>query len=111
MTQHNKIANLFFEVYPKPICSQGHGRDIALQLPRVINDFRYKEPWKVEDYKGSKNHLIALKCIHPDTKNAKDYKLSEIAYYKLKKMYTPKLSGNDFVFVNDKPVLKSQLSI
>ena len=108
-TQHHIIADLFLEAYPNPICSQGYGRDIALQLPRVINDFRYKEAWQLEDYKPLKENLTSVKCTHKSTKAAADYKLSEKAYQKLKKIYAHKISGMDYVFVDGKPVLKYEV--
>lgn len=87
--QHKRIAKLFFAEFPfGSVCSQGVARDIALQLPRAINDFRYKPTWKLEDYHTKYGiNLLSVKCKHGKT--GRDYLLNEEGYRRLWKVYHP----------------------
>lgn len=91
--QHLQIAQILISAYPAGACSQGYGRDIALQLPRVISDFRYKPTWQLESYKPLKENLISVDCIHPHTRQAADYKLSAQGFEKLRKHYSLTTTG------------------
>lgn len=89
--QRKEIAELLLKAYPlTSVCSQSLARDIALQLPRVINDFRYKPQWKLEDFHTKWGiNLKSVKCTHAGTRQARDYKLSTEGYVRLGRHYTP----------------------
>ena len=118
--QHIIIGKKLLEAYPSGVCSQGVARDIALQLPRVINDFRYKPNWQLEAYKPLKINLISSTCHHRGTKTAADYHLSKEGYIKLasllvsprvaqqKQAHSFNFNEDDYILVGDTFVRRRQ---
>lgn len=85
-TQTEQIAEHLVKAYPGSICSQDFARDIALQLPRVMNHLRYLPEWQVEMLGVKAKWGINLKsdpCKHPGTRQARDYKLTPLGYQRL----------------------------
>lgn len=88
LDNHFKLARELVKAYPVgSVCSQGELRNSSLQLPRDVNDLRYKYPWNLEPFKGAEYNLISSPCIHKGTKQATDYSLSEQGYRQLKDYY------------------------
>lgn len=109
ITQYEKIGNLLLNAYPSgSICSQSVARDIALQLPRVINHLRHLPQFKVDDYQTKYGqNIVSLHCSHSGTNLARDYKLTIQGYDRLKKVVN-KLQRDRGVLPADAPMQPAQ---
>lgn len=88
--QRKQIADLLFQ---GKVCSQDVAREIALQLPRVINNFRYLPQFKVEDIHTKWGiNLKSVPCIHEGKKRARDYILNDEGVLRLMRAYYSKSS-------------------